>query len=215
MLVLDKLREIYLKYTHNCPVCLKNVLGFYIIMGLLNKPIVKKYILPIVCLLLLGSVVTISVINKKPKSSSINIAELAKPTATFTINAPFSYELTDPKGGKIFLKYTLVDAKKVGMVTQQNQVVKLKSDEAVMILNLELQNDSTYPLKVNSQDFVRMIGEEDKKYAPDFYNGELDVAPISVKKDQLAFIIKKDTQNIKLLVGDATSKDKQTIDISF
>lgn len=117
-------------------------------------------------------------------------------------------------GKKVSLKFSLISAQLTNTVANQGKPIKSTADKQFLIIFLELQNDSQYPLKINSQDFVRLIGEGDKKYASDLYNGQIEVSPISVKKDEIGFLVAANQKQFKIQVGEI-EKDKEIIEINF
>ena len=167
--------------------------------------------------LLLFLVVRLQILTTKISSSGSSgqkTEELAKPLGEVGINRTFEFSFKDPQNKPINLKFTLLSAKKVRLVATKGEPIESPTGKEFLVLSLELQNDSKYPLKVNSQDFVRLVGENEKKFAADFYNGSLDVSAISVKRDEMAFMVPKDTNNFKLLVGEI-DKEKQEVEINF
>lgn len=142
-----------------------------------------------------------------------NAAELAKSLSEKAVNKSYNFSTKDKNGKEIVLKYNIVSAKKVKLIATKGQPYKSGAGEVFVVLSLELQNDSSLPLNVNSADFVRLIKEKNKKYAPDFYNGVVTVLPISVKKDEIAFTV-NDTNKVKFQVGDI-DKPKKDLEVIF
>lgn len=145
--------------------------------------------------------------RKTPRSapSTSNTAELVKPSAEVKLGQSFSFPNLD---------MTLVSARKVSVVANQGKPVKAGPNEAFLVLTLEFNNQATYALRVNTQDFFRLQGEGDKKFAPDFYNNTIEVPAISVRKDEIGFRVAIDQNQFKLQVGEI-KKEKQEVEINF
>ena len=176
------------------------------------KPL-PKYFFPLLIIIILAGMLFFwqKGISNKPKTTPA--ADLAKPTATAEINRTFEFKIKDPKNQSMTLKYTLLSAKKVNLITKDNQPVKLDVNKNILVIDIELQNDGNYALKVNTQDFVRLV-QGDKKFAADYFNDVLDVPALSVKKDELAYIVDAQQKQFKFQVGEI-DKEKTEIEINF
>lgn len=154
--------------------------------------------------------------QRKDENSPVNnnVNKLGTPLKEKVLSKEFKFSTKDSKDKEYFLKYNIVSAKLVNTVANKGQLINGKENENFLILSLELQNDNNVGLKVNSADFVRMIGGSNKKYAADFYNGVVDVAPISIKKDELAFIVSSNTKELKFEIGEIEDK-KEEVRIMF
>lgn len=119
------------------------------------------------------------------------------------------------KATKSKIKMTFVSAEKSSDVLVKDQSYKAKEGKAFLIVNLELQNDTTDKLNIIPGDLIRLtVGSDDKKYAPDLHNNTVLISPISVKNDRVGFVVDSGVNNFKLLVGELEKK-KEEVDIKF
>jgi len=152
--------------------------------------------------------------SSKTTPTSQEIEKLAKPVAEAKLGQSFDFSIEELEDNAI-LKFTLVGAKKVKAVANQGQPIKAGSGEEFLIISLEYGNDSAFSLKVNSRDFVRLLGDEGKKFAPDFYNEAIDVSPVSVRKDEIGFVVAAGKKQFKLLVGQKQEEETTEVEINF
>lgn len=119
------------------------------------------------------------------------------------------------KSTKDKIKLTFVSAETSSEVLVKDQTYTAKTGKAFLLVNLELQNDTTEKLNIIPGDLIRLtVGSDDKKYAPDLHNNAVLVAPISVKNDRVGFVIDSGVKNFKLLVGELEKK-KDEVEIKF
>jgi hypothetical protein len=178
----------------------------------------NKFIIVIIFSIILFSIIAYFYYLRQSNSSfnpqKESISDLAKPIAETVLNKSLDLKLRDLNGRPISLKYSLVNAKKVRYITKDNRPITLDKDKQILILSVELINDSNYPISVNTQDFVRYIASDGKKYAADYFNGKIDVAAISVRKDELAFIIDNNQKDFKFQIGEI-DKDKENFEVNL
>lgn len=174
-------------------------------LNLQNKK-VKLIIVLLIIFALIFSLLKI-VKNRTSKQVSSN-AKVLSSVKTLIVNKPFTFPALDNQGKKAGeIKLTITSAEKNPDVLVKDQVYKAKEGKLFLIVNLELQNDSTGRLNIFPGDLIRLIvGQEDKKYAPDLHNNVVMVAPISTKIDRIGFVINSDAKNLKLLVGELEKK---------
>jgi len=178
-----------------------------------NKTILKKtlfLLVVIACFTFLGFYFG----KERAPQDLQQLENLASPTAEFEVNRDFEFPTEELDGSEATFKFIIVQAKRVKLVSNRGEPIESKPNEEFLVLSLELQNDSQHALKVDSQDFVRLIGEGDKRYAPDFFNGPTNVSALSVKKDQLAFVVPAGQNQIKLQIGEM-GEEKEELEISF
>lgn len=145
----------------------------------------------------------------KPKEE---LALKAKPSATTPIGQSFEFPVK--KYSKDKFKFNLVKAEKVKLVTTKNQPITAKEGEEFLLVYLEVENNLGTPVTIDSQNYFRLVGEEEKKLAPDFYNGPIQIAPISTKKDQIGFVVNQNQKDFKIQVGEPEG-EKETIELKF
>ncbi len=109
---------------------------------------------------------------------------------------------------------TIASAKKVKLISSKGQIIKSNPGEEFLILSIEAQNNYSNPLNFDAQNLIRLIKDQDKKYAPDFYNGAVEIPAISTKKDEVGFVVKESEKNFKIQVG-LLDKEKTELEINF
>lgn len=141
--------------------------------------------------------------NKQSRLASENLTKMATPIAKTEVNKSFSFPIDGDlkKEEDKNLKFSIIEAQKVGVVATQGSPMMAKTGQSYLVIAIEMENNSSNPVQINTQNYIRLIGEEGKKYAPDFYNGLVEVPPISTKRDELGFVIAKDQKEFKILVG--------------
>jgi len=163
-------------------------------------------------LLLLAIILSEFLFSKKllnyfcPKPQE-EITQKAKPSATTQIEKSFEFPIK--KNSKEKFKINITKAEKVKLVTTKNQPVAPKEGEEFLLVYLEVENNLETPITIDSQNYIRLIDENDKKLAPDFYNGPIQILPISTKKDQIGFVVKEGQNEFKLQVGEPEGKKEQ------
>lgn len=151
--------------------------------------------------------------NNRTKTKLLKTEDSVSVSSQVEIKRSFEFPIQNA-GKKVSLKFSLNSAQLTNTVANQGKPVKSNPDQQFLIIFLELQNNSQYSVQINSQDFIRLIGEEDKKFAPDLYNGQIEVSPISVKKDEIGFMIPVNQKQFKFQVGEI-DKEKEIIEVNF
>lgn len=188
-------------------------LGF--LMNNLEKQLRLFKFLTIVLSVLLVCVAIFSLTKNKKTSSqknSLNLSEKAVPISETKVNKSFDFLIK--KGAKDKFSINIEKASLVKLVTSKGKPMVPKPGEVFLLLYLKLENNLTVGLNINSQNYFRLIDKEGKRYAPDFYNTSLQVLPISVKSDNLGFVIKEGEKNIQIQVGEVDG-EKKTVEIQF
>lgn len=153
--------------------------------------------------------------NSQKEESSLSLKEkAASVTAEMEIGRSFDLNAKDLNNKDAKVGFTLVEVKKVKQVSTQNKPLESLPGEEFLVLSLEFANDKNFSLKANSQDLIRLVKEENKRYAPDFFNGWIEIPAFSVKKDELAFVVSEDQKEFKLQVGNIEG-EKTEIEIKF
>lgn len=145
-------------------------------------------------------------------SSNGDLVQKAKPTAESKIDRSFEFPVK--KFSKDKLKIKVVSAQRVKLVTMKNQPITAKEGEDFLLLYLEIENNLETHLIVDSQNYFRLAGEGEKKLAPDFFNGEIQVSAISTKQDQIGFIVNANQNDFKLQVGEIEGL-KEIVDLKL
>jgi len=177
-----------------------------------NIKIFKLTTLVLFGVILLEILFSKRVLNRFCPNPNADLVQKAKPTAETKIEKSFEFPVK--KLGSDKFKVSLLKAEKVGLITSKNQPVVAKEGKEFLLIYLELENNLVNPLIIDSQNYFRLESEQDKKLAPDLFNGPIQIAPISTKKDQVGFNINKGKKEFKLQVGEIEGT-KEIIEIKF
>ena len=139
-----------------------------------------------------------------------DFSKLAQVTGQTTIDQ--SFELPVDKDTNF--TFSIKEAKKTNFITNQGKPLKSGIGKEFLIITLEIKSPSNLPITVNSLDFIRLIGEGDKKYAPDFYNEAVTIPADAVKRDDVGFIVDDAQKQFKLVIGEV-DKDRAEVEINF
>lgn len=145
--------------------------------------------------------------------SQKEIEELATPTLEQEIDKVFTFQASKDEEEEVSFQFNLTKAKKVKLVTTQGEPIGAGVDKEFLVLSLEINNGTSSILNVNSQNYIRLVDGE-KKYAPDFYNGVIEVPALSVKKDEVAFVVPAEKKEFNLLIGPIDG-EKEQFEINF
>lgn len=151
------------------------------------------------------------IFNNFCPTTNTNSTQQAKLSAETKVEK--SFELTAKKYTKDKFKISVIKAEKVKIVTTKNQPISAKENEEFLLLRLEIENNQEYPIVMDNRNYFRLL-KDDKKLAPDFYNGEIQVDAISTKKDTIGFIIDESEKEFKLQMGEIDGT-KEIIEFKF
>lgn len=137
-------------------------------------------------------------------------------TKTANINRSWSFAATDRAGAAVTQKisFAITAVEKTNQIYVRNKPVRTASGKSFLVLSLELKNDTDKRLYLYPSDFVRLTTSDGKKFEADFRNPRLEIAPISTKKDKLAFIVDDKNSKFELQIGEITG-NKDAVTVSF
>lgn len=149
--------------------------------------------------------------SAKNSSSGTKTAE-AKVFSEVKRSFEFPAEITN--GGVETIIFTIDEAEIKDEIKVQGKPRPAPEEKAYLLLRLELVNDSVEELVFQSPNFVRLIGEGDKKFAPDFHNGKVTIDPLSVRRDLISFIVDESARTFSLLVGELGG-EKERVEVTL
>ena len=127
----------------------------------------------------------------------------------------FTFTATDSKGKESSeVDFRITKAEKTKEVLIQGRPANAKGDKAFLVLHIEIDNSETQPLYIAPVDMLRLIGEGDKKFAPDIHSKTVEIQPISTKITRVGFVIPQTQNEFKLLVGELEG-DKSELEIKL
>lgn len=118
------------------------------------------------------------------------------------------------KKGEEEVTFTIVSAELKDEIRVKGAQRKADKGKLFLLLKLEIENETPDRLSLTSSDFVRLVGEAEKKFAPDFHNATIIIDPLSVRKDLVSFIVEEKIKSFKFLVGEL-EEEKETVEVSF
>lgn len=153
--------------------------------------------------------------QRQTSSETKKIEKLATPTFITQLDYQSNFPIEEAPEEEASFKIILTEAKKVKLITMKGEPVQAEAGKEFLILSFEIENKNNFPFEIDSQHYFRLQGEEDKSYAPDFYNGAIEVPAEATKKDELGFIVPAEQKQFKLFLGPITVEEKETIEINF
>lgn len=169
--------------------------------------------------LLLGAILILLLIfvflfSKEKFFSSKKEESKPRISVSTDINRSFVFSAKDKAGEEEEISFVIILVKKANQIAVKGQSIEPQEGKAFLVLNLEMENKTNEPLFLYPSNFVRLVGAEGKKFAPDFHNDVAQIEPISVKRDQVAFIVPEEENNFAVLVGEL-DEEKETVEINF
>jgi len=179
-----------------------------------NWTILKKIIL-VLAVVIVIAFLGYSFGQRQASSEVKKIEKLATPTFTTQLHNQFEFPIEEAPIEEANFKISLTEAKKVKLIAMQGDPIQAEAGKEYLVLSFEIENKNNFPFEIDSQHYFRLQGEDNKKYAPDFYNGAIEVPAAATKKDELGFTVSAEQKQFKLLLGPITEEKKETIEINF
>lgn len=133
----------------------------------------------------------------------------------FPLGKSFALSIKDSKGNEVgkvdyFIKqYEFTNQVVVNSVYE----ALLKKNKELLVLHVELTNNTNYTFKVAAGDQVRLTkGDEGKLIAPDISKDPVEVRPKSTAETKIGFIVEKDGKSLIIHLGEPGG-DTQSIPI--
>ena len=138
------------------------------------------------------------------------------PQSQTTINRRFDIPIKTAKGDstpdKLGITLTTVD--KAQRILIQGKPATARDTKTFLVINMEIENSTRNQLTVRPVDFVRLIDNENRSFAPDVHNKEVVVEPVSIKKTRVGYVVNNDIKNFKFLIGEINGS-KETVEITI
>lgn len=161
-------------------------------------------------------------VNNKTKANNTNPKTItSQAEQKVTLNREFEFKIPaindqgqfiPKKEGKIKLILTEAELKKE--IKVKNETKQANEGQQYLIIRIELQNDTADRLAIISNKYIRLIGENNKKFSPDFHNAMVAIDPLSVRRDLVSYIVNENAKNFTFQIGELEGT-KQTIEIAF
>jgi hypothetical protein len=166
-------------------------------------------IIGIIFLLILGyglkKVLTTSAVSETTTTSNGRV-ELRKPISSQTLKKEISFPLKDPTGKQIStIKLVVQNVELRDQIIIQGKIANTTIGKNVLIANIELTNNFTKPVQINSRNYFRLMKNKDGKlYDPKIHNDPVDVQPISTTNTRVGFTVDEKDHDFILRIGDVT-----------
>ena len=153
--------------------------------------------------------------SKNTSSTSVVSSDKStKATATATIEKTFEFHAVNAKKELIPVSFTITSMERKDEIRVKDKARKLTGSKDYLLIRIEIQNDTTDRVAIATTDHIRLVGENDKLFAPDYHNGNVVIDPLSVRRDIVAFVVDEGVNKFTFQVGELTG-DKQKIEVIF
>ena len=188
-----------------------------IITGLVNKakgnPKIAGAIIIVVLLICVAGVVSLKRNGTQTANNQTEIKEGPKFYLNKKFNVPIRNKDGETVGNDLIVNVTYLE--RTNGTYYQGKSLTAKTGKDFIIINMEIENSTNDRLTVKPVDFFRLIDTNGKSYAPDIQTDPVKVEPVSIKKTRTIYIVSKDQQSFKFLIGEIKGGNKETVDITI
>lgn len=137
-------------------------------------------------------------------SGEVDSAKALNPQTQAPINKRFEVPIRDSSGKETGdkLAITLTSIDRADQILIQGKRATARDTKQFLVINLEVENSTRNQLTVRPVDLIRLVEADGRNYAPDVHNNKVTVEPVSIKKTRAGFVIDKDRENFKFLIGE-------------
>jgi len=147
-----------------------------------------------------------SVSNNAKEPKILNTTQINK---DLTLNLPSD----DDEGLSIPVK--LVSASRLDSIQVNGQPYSKSKGQTYLQLELEYTNATLYEVKPNSNNYVRLVDDQDRLFAPDFFNSQAVAPAEATIFDQVAFLVTDDQTHFKLRIGQVGDSAYETVEFDL
>lgn len=187
-----------------------------------NKKIKKSYLITGFLIIIILGILFFSQINKneqsQKRSTVLSETSVTNQGDKIDVNRSFQF-IAPPESGtgrksNQNITFTITQVEQKNSIKVKDESKPAPAGKDYLLIRLEIDNPTTQRIRFLSADFVRLLREGNKKFAPDYHNGIVTLDPISVKRDLLAFTINENETKYVFQVGEL-DRDKEQIEIEF
>jgi hypothetical protein len=174
----------------------------------------KKVIGVIGGLMVLVMIVGLSRNSNRPNTTTAELSDGEEVTALAEaeVNKQYQFSAMNSEGEKIYdVQLLLTKAEKTKQVLVQGKPAKAKGDKAFLVLHMEVENSNTTEKYLRPVDLIRLVDDQNKKYAPDIHSDILLIQPISTKGSRVGFVVDQAETNFKFLVGELEGHKEEVL----
>lgn len=113
----------------------------------------------------------------------------------------------------ILVGFSLIDGELKSQIKYKDNPISTSGDKQFLLIKLEINNSSPDRLAITSGDLIR-LNIDSKLYAPDYHNGTVVIEPISVRPDQVVFVVDKSQKVFKLSIGEPSGQ-REDLEVKF
>jgi hypothetical protein len=177
----------------------------------------QRYLKPLVALVVIILVVIIgfSYFKNKGNSSDATIVNNGQVKSQFiNLNQSFTIPIDGAKPDDK-LTVTFQKAQLTNQILINNQSTFSQDGTKFLMLNVIIDNETSNRLNFNTRDVIRLIDQNNKPFAPSYFNGNnTTLEPVAVKKDVVGFLVPDSIKTYKIQYGTLTG-DKQMLELKF
>lgn len=180
----------------------------------------KRYLRPLVLIIIvigiLGGLYFASQ-NKNTKSGSgvVTSSKGDVKSQKITLNQTFDLPVSSKPNDLVPLKVTFTTAQLTNKITISRKGRFSRKGTRYLMLSLLIENANSKKVNLKTRDVVRLIDNNNKKFAPRYYNKEVAIEADSVKKDTIGFLVPDDIKEFKIQYGLPTTADKKILELKF
>lgn len=176
----------------------------------------KKYykVVGIVIIIFIISFFAVRSFSKSSKAARNSSDQSEKAKATANIGKSFEFKAININKKEIPVTFTIDTVERKDEIKLQGESRTAPAGKDYVLVRIEIENKSTERVAIATADRVRLQGENNKLYAPDYHNGNVVIDPLAVKRDLLAFSVPSDVKSLVFLVGELDG-EKQKVEVNF
>lgn len=178
----------------------------------------KRYLRPLILIIIvigiLGGLYFASH-NKVVKSGVVTTSKGEVKSQKITLNQTFDLIISSKQNDLQPLKITFGTAQLTNKITISKKSKFSAKGTKFLMINLLIENGNTKRINLKTRDIIRLIDNNNKKFAPRYYNKEVAIEADSVKKDTIGFLVPEDIKEFKIQYGLPTTADKKILELKF
>lgn len=188
--------------------------------SIIQKIQIKRYVPLILVVTGIVAVIVISVLayNKWKGGSSkpATASQTQVISKTATVGKQFDIPLKNSKGEKTDKKLvgTLVSVERTNQAVISGKQSIARNGKIFILVNFEFDNKNNERISIAPKDYIRLVDEKGKAFAPNVSNTTVTVEPQAVRKDRVLFLVEESLKTFKLQIGEVTGS-KELIQIKF
>ena len=151
----------------------------------------------------------------KNNSADSNTVSLS-PQSTGRLDKKLSFPIRNKDGKETgnSLTVTFTSLERTDKLLYGGKPLTAKQGKDFVVNNIEIENTTKDRLSVRPVDFIRLVDENGKNYAPDIQINALKVEALSTKKTRTIFIVSENSKTLKFLIGEING-NRETVEVTL